>query len=62
MKRCDDTTAWAALKGHFEAHGRGLDLREAFARDAGRFAAALYALLGHPYTAKQAAWMPGGLQ
>jgi len=39
MKRCDDTTAWAALKGHFEAHGRGLDLREAFARDAGRFAA-----------------------
>ena len=30
--------------------------------DAGRFAAALYALLGHPYTAKQAAWMPGGLQ
>jgi glucose-6-phosphate isomerase len=25
--------AWAALAGHFEAHGRGLDLREAFARD-----------------------------
>ncbi len=39
MKRCDRTAAWAALKGHFEAHGRGLDLREAFARDAGRFAA-----------------------
>ena len=39
MKRCDLTAAWAALKGHFEAHGRGLDLREAFARDAGRFAA-----------------------
>ena len=37
MKRCDTTAAWAALKGHFEAHGRGLDLREAFARDAGRF-------------------------
>ena len=38
-KRCDHTTAWAALHGHFEAHGRDLDLREAFARDAGRFAA-----------------------
>ena len=39
MKRCDTTTAWAALKGHFEAHGRDLDLREAFSRDAGRFGA-----------------------
>jgi len=39
MKRCDQTEAWAALKGHYEAHGRDLDLREAFARDAGRFAA-----------------------
>ena len=36
MKRCDDTTAWAALRGHYEAHGRTFDLREAFARDAGR--------------------------
>ncbi|MDO9315178.1 MAG: glucose-6-phosphate isomerase [Burkholderiaceae bacterium] len=35
--RCDRTTAWAALRGHFEAHGRDFDLREAFARDAGRF-------------------------
>jgi len=35
--RCDRTLAWRALQGHFEAHGRGLDLREAFARDAGRF-------------------------
>ena len=35
--RCDQTEAWAALTGHFEAHGRGLDLREAFARDPGRF-------------------------
>ena len=35
--RCDQTVAWTALKGHFEAHGRDLDLREAFARDAGRF-------------------------
>jgi len=37
MTRCDRTEAWGALIGHFEAHGRGLDLREAFARDAGRF-------------------------
>ncbi len=37
--RCDRTEAWAALAGHYEAHGRELDLREAFARDAGRFAA-----------------------
>jgi len=36
--RCDKTEAWAALAGHFEAHGRDLDLREAFARDPGRFA------------------------
>ena len=35
--RCDRTQAWAALKGHYEAHGRELDLREAFARDPGRF-------------------------
>jgi glucose-6-phosphate isomerase len=39
MTRCDTTNAWATLKGHYEAHGRELDLREAFARDAGRFAA-----------------------
>jgi len=32
-KRCDATIAWAALQGHFEAHGRELDLREAFGRD-----------------------------
>ncbi len=37
--RCDRTEAWAALAGHFEAHGREFDLREAFARDPGRFAA-----------------------
>jgi len=35
--RCDRTPAWAALKGHFEAHGRDLDVRDAFARDPGRF-------------------------
>jgi glucose-6-phosphate isomerase len=34
--RCDATQAWAALRGHFEAHGREFDMREAFARDAGR--------------------------
>ncbi len=37
--RCEQTRAWASLQGHFEAHGRGFDLREAFARDPGRFAA-----------------------
>jgi glucose-6-phosphate isomerase len=37
--RCDRTEAWAALQGHFQAHGRDFDLREAFARDPGRFAA-----------------------
>jgi glucose-6-phosphate isomerase len=35
--RCDRTVAWRALQGHFEAHGADLDLREAFARDPGRF-------------------------
>ncbi len=37
--RCDRTAAWAALQGHFQAHGRGLDLREAFDRDPARFQA-----------------------
>ena len=37
--RCDRTAAWAALQGHFHAHGRGLDLREAFSRDPARFQA-----------------------
>ena len=35
--RCDRTEAWAALRGHYEAHGRDFDLREAFERDPGRF-------------------------
>lgn len=35
--RCDRTAAWAALAGHYQAHGRDFDLREAFARDATRF-------------------------
>jgi glucose-6-phosphate isomerase len=39
MKRCDQTGAWAALQGHYQAHGKSFDLREAFARDAGRFQA-----------------------
>jgi glucose-6-phosphate isomerase len=38
-RRCDRTEAWAALQGHYQAHGRDLDLREAFARDPGRFEA-----------------------
>ena len=37
--RCDQTEAWAALRGHYEAHGREFDLRDAFARDVGRFEA-----------------------
>ena len=37
--RCDQTPAWAALHTHFGAAGRQFDLRDAFAQDAGRFAA-----------------------
>ena len=37
--RADATPAWAALQGHYQAHGRAFDLREAFARDPGRAAA-----------------------
>ena len=28
MTRCDQTRAWGALQGHYQAHGRDLDLRE----------------------------------
>ncbi|MFM2066260.1 MAG: hypothetical protein RLZZ584_1169 [Pseudomonadota bacterium] len=35
--RCDRALTWTALRGHYEAHGRDLDLREAFARDPARF-------------------------
>jgi glucose-6-phosphate isomerase len=35
--RCDRAEAWLALRGHFEAHGREFDLRDAFVRDPGRF-------------------------
>jgi glucose-6-phosphate isomerase len=37
--RCDRTAAWAALGAQYEARGRHFDLREAFARDPGRFEA-----------------------
>ncbi len=37
MLRCDQTVAWGALKGHWQAHGRDLDLRELFAQDPARF-------------------------
>jgi glucose-6-phosphate isomerase len=36
MIRCDRTVAWRALQGHYEAHGRDFDLRDAFARDPAR--------------------------
>ena len=36
--RCDRAPAWAALAGHHQAHGKGFDLREAFARDPSRYA------------------------
>lgn len=35
--RCDQTPAWAALQAHFQSGARDLDLRRAFAADAGRF-------------------------
>ena len=45
--RCDRTEAWAALQGHYQAHGRDLDLREAFARDPGAvYAQVVYAASG----------------
>jgi glucose-6-phosphate isomerase len=39
FQRCDRTPAWAALAGHYQAHGKDLNLVEAFARDASRFSA-----------------------
>ncbi|MDN3921102.1 glucose-6-phosphate isomerase [Roseateles violae] len=35
--RCDRSPAWAALRAHYEAAGRGFDLRQAFAAEAERF-------------------------
>ncbi len=37
--RCDQTPAWAALAGHYQAHGKDLRLTDEFARDPSRFAA-----------------------
>jgi glucose-6-phosphate isomerase len=37
--RCDGTAAWAKLQAHYDAAGRGFDLRQAFAADARRFEA-----------------------
>ncbi|MEO6281239.1 glucose-6-phosphate isomerase [Roseateles sp.] len=39
MTRCDQSTVWAELQAHYAASGRGFDIREAFAADAGRFQA-----------------------
>ncbi|WP_290871459.1 glucose-6-phosphate isomerase [Aquabacterium sp.] len=36
--RCDQTVAWQALSGHFQAHGHKLDLRTLFADDPDRVA------------------------
>ena len=36
--RCDRTPAWAQLQAHYRDSGAALDLRQAFATDAGRFA------------------------
>ena len=36
--RCDETPQWPLLRAHWDAAGRGFDLRQAFAEDAGRFA------------------------
>ena len=38
VTRCDATVAWRALQGHYQAHGREFDLRDA-SRATGRFAA-----------------------
>ena len=37
-QRCDRTAAWAGLQKHYEASGKGFDLRDAFAADPQRFA------------------------
>ena len=39
LVRCDEAPAWRALQAHYAQTGRGFDLRQAFAEDAGRFAA-----------------------
>lgn len=37
--RCDRTAAWGRLQAHYDAAGRGFDLRQAFAADTQRFGA-----------------------
>jgi glucose-6-phosphate isomerase len=37
--RCDRTAAWGRLQSHYDASGRGFDLRQAFAADPQRFSA-----------------------
>jgi glucose-6-phosphate isomerase len=37
LPRCDQTQAWTALQGHYQSHGQGFDLRDAFASDPRRF-------------------------
>ncbi|MEJ8820644.1 glucose-6-phosphate isomerase [Variovorax humicola] len=37
--RCDKAPSWAQLQSHYDSKGRSLDLLQAFASDAGRFAA-----------------------
>ncbi|MDC8771596.1 glucose-6-phosphate isomerase [Roseateles albus] len=37
--RCDQSPAWGLLQQHFQTAGRQFDLRQAFAADAGRYAA-----------------------
>jgi glucose-6-phosphate isomerase len=34
--RCDETAVWPRLQAHYEAHGRGFDVREALRGDAAR--------------------------
>jgi glucose-6-phosphate isomerase len=36
-RRCDRTSAWAALRDHFDRGAEHFDVRDAFERDAGRF-------------------------
>ncbi len=36
--RCDQTASWPLLQAHFANQGAALDMRQAFAEDAGRFA------------------------
>ena len=37
--RCDQSALWPQLAAHYASHGQHLDMRQAFARDAQRFAA-----------------------